>query len=90
MPLSISAEGLNILFKELKTMIHIQELCLKLPIECSSIAWPDLSGLRVLKLGISSERNWRLETVLVQLSLESLEITMSDEYDFSSGESEVI
>ena len=90
MPLLISAQGLNVLFEELKTMIHIQELALYLPVECSSIAWPDLSGLRVLKLGIGAERNWMLETVLVQPSLESLEITMSDEYDFSSGELAVI
>ena len=73
-PLSISAEALNVLFIEMKNVIRLQELHLKLPAECSSITWPDLSGLRVLHLAISGERNWRLDTLLPHLSLESLTI----------------
>ena len=71
-PLSISTEALNVLFIEMKNVIHLQELRLELPAECSSITWPDLSGLRVLHLAISGERNWRLDTLLPHLSLESL------------------
>ena len=73
-PLSISTEALNVLFIEMKNVIRLQELHLKLPAECSSITWPDLSGLRVLHLAISGERNWRLDTLLPHLSLESLTI----------------
>ena len=73
-PLSVSAEGLLTLFTELENVIHLQELHLELPAECSSITWPDLSGLRVLHLAISGERNWRLDTLLPHLSLESLTI----------------
>ena len=71
-PLSISTEALNVLFIEMKNVIHLQELHLELPAECSSITWPDLSGLRVLHLAISGERNLRLDTLLPHLSLESL------------------
>ena len=73
-PLSISAVALNMVFIELKNVIHLQELHLNLPAECSSIAWPNLSGLRVLHLTISDKRNWRLDTLLPHLSLESLKI----------------
>ena len=73
-PLSISTEALNVLFIEMKNVIHLQELYLQLPAECCSITWPDLSGLRVLHLAISGERNWRLDTLLPHLSLESLTI----------------
>ena len=72
LPLSISTEGLNMMFSKLKNLIQLQELALTLPVECSSIAWPDLSGLRVLKLGFSYRRNWTLDTLLPHLSLESL------------------
>ena len=74
LPLSISTEALNVLFIEMKNVIRLQELHLELPAECCSITWPDLSGLRVLHLEISGERNWRLDTLLPHLSLESLTI----------------
>ena len=73
-PLSVSAEGLLTLCTELENVIRLQELHLKLPAECCSITWPDLSGLRVLHLALSDERNWRLDTLLPHLSLESLTI----------------
>ena len=76
-PLSISTEALNVLFIEMKNVIHLQELHLQLPAECSSITWPDLSGLRVLHLAISEQRNWRLDTLLPHLSLESLIIDVT-------------
>ena len=72
--LSVSAKGLLTLCTELENVIRLQELHLELPAECSSITWPDLSGLRVLHLEISGERNWRLDTLLPHLSLESLTI----------------
>ena len=77
--LLISAEGLNMLFTEWKGVLHLHELALPLPVECNSIPWPDLSGLRVLRLGITGRirgrKNWRLDTLLPHLSLESLTIT---------------
>ena len=76
-PLSIPTEALNVLFIEMKNVIHLQELHLKLPAECSSITWPDLSRLRVLHLAISGKRNWRLDTLLPHLSLESLTIEVT-------------
>ena len=44
---------------------------LTLPVLCDSITWPDLSALRVLKLIISDKTNWKLDTPLPHLSLES-------------------
>ena len=73
-PLSISAEAVNALFTGLKNLIHLQELHLDLPVECCNITWPNLSVLQVLHLRISGERNWRLDTLLPQLSLESLTV----------------
>lgn len=35
-PLAMSAETLNMLFTGLKNIIHLQELHLKLPVECSA------------------------------------------------------
>ena len=74
-PLSISAESLNMLFTQWKSVLHLRELHLNLPVPCDDIPWPDLSGLRVLNLGIKSEMNWRLESLLPHLSLESLAIS---------------
>ena len=74
LPLSVSAESLLTLCTELESVIRLQELHLELPAECSSITWPDLSGLRVLHLAIRGKRNLRLDTLLPHLSLESLTI----------------
>ena len=79
-PLSVSAEGLLTLFTELENVIRLQELHLEPPAECSSITWPDLSGLRVLHLALSDERNWRLDTLLPHLSLESLTIESARDF----------
>ena len=80
MPLFISAEGLNMLFTQWKSVLHLHELHVNLPVPCDGITWPDLSGLRVLTLGISGEKNWRLDSLLPHLSLESLTITADDGY----------
>ena len=49
---------------------------LQLPVDCSCIAWPDLSRLRVLHLGISGERNWKLSSLLHGLKLITLKINI--------------
>ena len=75
-PFLISAESLNMLFNEWKSVLHLHELALQLPVECNSIPWPDLSGLRVLRLEITGRKNWRLDTLLPHLPLESLTTTV--------------
>ena len=45
MPSPISAEGLNMLFTQWKSVLHLHELHLDLPVPCDGITWPDLSGL---------------------------------------------
>ena len=72
----ISVEVLNMLFSEWQNIdvLHIHDLALRLPVPCDSVTWPDLSALRVLSLGISGKTNWRLDTLLSHLSLESLSI----------------
>ena len=69
----------NVLFTQWKSVLHLHELHLDLPVPCDGIPWPDLSGLRVLTLGISEGetwrgKNWRLDNLLPHLSLESLTI----------------
>ena len=76
-PLLVSANYLNDFFKDLKHMLSLEELSLELPVNCSCIAWPDLSRLRVLKLKISGERNWELSSLLPRLTLDTLNITAS-------------
>ena len=73
--LSMPAEGLNMLFTQWKGVLHLHELHLKLPVPCDVIPWPDLSGLRVLTLGIRGKKNWRLDSLLPCLSLVSLTIS---------------
>ena len=65
---------LNMLFTEWKSVLHVHELYLRLPVACDCITWPDLSALRVLNLGIIGQTNWRLDTLLSHLTLESLTI----------------
>ena len=76
-PLSKSAESLNMLFTHWKSVLHIYDLHLDLLVSCDVIPWPDLSGLRVLNLGIKSKMNWRLDALLPQLSLQSLTISFT-------------
>ena len=76
--LLMSAKGLNMLFTQWKSVLHLHELHLVLPVPCDGITWPDLSGLRELTLGIESKKNWRLHTILPHLSLESLAISCTD------------
>ena len=70
-----TADCLNMLFSRLKTKLCL--LSMYLPGPCDSITWPDLSELRVLELFIADNEptNWRLDTLLSKLSLESLTIT---------------
>ena len=77
-------EVLNMLFMEWKSVLHLHELCLRLPVPCRSITWPDLSALPVLRLVISDKTNWRLDTLLPHHSLESLTI---QGYSTSDGDS---
>ena len=73
--LLISAENLNALFTDMKHLLSLEELSLELPVDCSCIAWPDLSRLKVLHLGISGKRNWNFSSLLPQLTLDSLNIS---------------
>ena len=68
--LSISLDGLNILFKELP--MDLNELALVLPAQCSDISWPDLSSLKHLTLQIDESIPWELDSLLPHLSLRSL------------------
>ena len=79
LPLSISAKSLSMIFNNWKKIIHLQELILQLPVECSAISWPDLTGLQVLHLGISGKRDWRLDTLYSSPShIRSLTIEITD------------
>ena len=80
MLLFISAEGLNMLFTQWRSVLHLHELHLRLPVPCDGITWPDHSGLRVLTLEIRGKKNWRLDTLLPHLSLESLTIIAEEGY----------
>ena len=81
MPPIMLAEGQNMLFTQWKSILHLHELHLDLPVPCDGITWPDLSGLRVLTLGgISGGKNWRLDSLLPHLSLESLTIIAGGDY----------
>ena len=70
----ISTECLNTLFTEWKSLLHLHELSLRLPEQCDSITWPDLSTLRVLDIEVNSGTKWRLDTLLSHLSLDSLTV----------------
>ena len=73
---SFLAKCLNVLLAESKSIVCPQKMSLKLSGECEShpITWPDLSALRILELIISGETDWKLNTLLPHLSLESLTI----------------
>ena len=78
---SSTADCLNMLFSRLKTKLRLLSMYLQGP--CDSITWPDLSELRDLELTIDDiePTNWRLDTLLSKLSLESLTIKgYVDEY----------
>ena len=73
--ISTTVDCLNMLFLGLKTKLHLLSMYLQGP--CDSITWPDLSELRDLELFIADiePTDWRLDTLLSKLSLESLTIT---------------
>ena len=68
----ISTECLNVLFTEWKSHLHLHQLSLRLPHQCDSILWPDLSTLRVLDIEFNRETKWNLNALLSHNSLESL------------------
>ena len=70
----ISTECLNTLFTEWKSLFHLHQLSLRLPEQCDSITWPDLSTLRVLDIEFNYGTKWRLDTLLSHLSLDSLTV----------------
>ena len=70
----ISTECLNTLFTEWKSLLHLHQLSLRLPEQCDSITWPDLSTLRVLDIKFNIGTKWRLDTLLSHLSLDSLTV----------------
>ena len=76
-PLSISAEALNLLFKNLKILIDLKELCLQLCVDCSKVEWPTLLNLQHLHLErrFRGETHWKLAEVLQNLPLHYLAIT---------------
>ena len=70
----ISTEYLSTLFTEWKSLLHLRQLSLRLPKQCDSITWPDLSTLRVLDIEFNYGTKWRLDTLLSHLSLDSLTV----------------
>ena len=78
---SVLTKSLNTLFTDMKHMLSLEELSLELPVDCSCIAWPDLSRLRVLHLKIKGDRNWKLSYLLEipHFTLESIIITASSD-----------
>ena len=77
MGLSISVEGLNVMFKELRN-IHLIQLALKLPDKCSSIIWPKLPSLKYLTLLLDGSMEWELDSLLPHLSLQALTVANTD------------
>ena len=69
-----STEYLNTLFTEWKSLFHLHQLSLRLPQQCDSITWPDLSTLRVLDIEFNSGTKWKPDTLLSHLSLDSLTV----------------
>ena len=68
--LLISLEGLNVLFSAAN--VHLGELWLTLPVQCSAISWPDLSDLHVLGLHILEWKGYKLGVLLNCPTLETL------------------
>ena len=66
------AKSYNVVFTLLKSLVCQQQLSVELPVSCDQITWPDLSALQQLELIISGKTNWKLNTLLHHLSLESL------------------
>ena len=61
------------IFVGLKDILHLNEISLRLSVQCSDIPWPDLSSLRVLMLAIREKtKKLALDTLLPSLTLESL------------------
>ena len=77
-PVSMSVKRLNMIFTEWRSILHLHQLSINLPVQCKLITWPELSALRVLELTIGGKTDWNLNTLLPQLSLESLTIAPAD------------
>ena len=76
---SISAECLNMLFRGKTNTFVLQELCLNPPVECCSIMWPNLSELKMLRLGVCDGTVLKLDSLLPDHSLRSLVIQNYDQ-----------
>ena len=72
--LPILTNCLNMLLTEWKSILCLRQLSVELRNPCDHITWPELSALRVVQLVISGEINWKLNTLLPHLSLETLSI----------------
>ena len=75
--LSLSGKCLSMLFTEWKSILCLHQLSMELPARCDQITWPDLSALRVLELETKGHTKRKLETLLPDLSLESLTVLRS-------------
>ena len=75
--LSLSGKCLNLLFTEWKSILHLHQLSLELPMSCDCITWPDLSALRVLELMTTGEyyHKWKFQTLFPNLPLDSESVT---------------
>ena len=85
---SISLEGLNMMFRELNTPLH--ELSLILPGECSNIVLPNFSSLQILTIKVTRSMNWRLDSLLPSLSLQSFTIGSVEDIILSLEDSAAI
>ena len=72
--LSISLRVMNMMFTRLSSVFHLHELAINLPSPSDEITWPDLSLLRILWLEIEGRINYRLDVLLLDLSLGSFTI----------------
>ena len=83
-PFHTSPDALNSLFTDMKHIMKLETLALRLPIEFS--AWPDLSGLQHLHLEIGGCQSWKLDTILLR-SVSSLKYF---EIDSTTGDARIL
>ena len=83
-PFHTSPDALNSLFTDMKHIMKLETLALRLPMEFS--AWPDLSGLQHLHLEISGCQSWKLDTILLR-SVSSLKYF---EIDSTTGDTRIL
>ena len=86
-PFLVSLEGLHKIFTGL--CMHLNELALDLPANCSDISWPDLSSLQSLTLGMGGDEtiNWQLDHLLLpHISLSSLDLGIFASFSLEDSE----